>query len=218
MPDADPTVLVIDDDPDLRASVGRLLRSLGLDTLLFASISDFLKFDPPDRPTCLVLDVRLPGQSGLDLQRELAATNRELPIIFITAHGDIPMSVQAMKGGAIEFLTKPFRDQELLDAIQVGLSRDRARRESKKALAALRERFGSLSPREREIMIQVARGRLSKQIAADFGIAEATVKVHRSSAMRKMKARSLPEFGRMADKLKLVPDTGNAREPYAPCD
>jgi len=204
MPDANSTVLVIDDDPNLRASVGRPLRSLGLDAQLFASISDFLKSDPPDGPTCLVLDVRLPGQSGLDLQRELAAANRELPIIFITGHGDIPMSVQAMKGGAIEFLTKPFRDQELLDAIQLGLSRDRARRENEKALAALRERFESLSPREREIMIQVAHGRLSKQIAGDIGIAEATVKVHRSRLMHKMKARSLPELSRMADKLKLV--------------
>ena len=206
MPDANSTVLVIDDDPDLRASVGRLLRSLGLDAQLFASISDFLKSDPPHGPTCLVLDVRLPGQSGLDLQRELAAANRELPIIFITGHGDIPMSVQAMKGGAIEFLTKPFRDQELLDAIQLGLSRDRVRRENEKALAALRERFESLSPREREIMIQVAHGRLSKQIAGDIGIAEATVKVHRSRLMHKMKARSLPELSRMADKLKLVPE------------
>ena len=203
MPDAKSTVLVIDDDPDLRASVGRLLRSLDLDARLFASVSDFLKSDLPDGPACLVLDVRLPGQSGLDFQRELAGANTQLPIIFITGHGDIPMSVQAMKGGAIEFLTKPFRDQELLDAIQLGLSRDRARRENEKALAALRERFGSLSPREREIMIQVARGRLSKQIAGEIGIAEATVKVHRSRAMRKMRARSLPELGRMADKLKV---------------
>ena len=206
MPDTKSTVLVIDDDPDLRASVGRLLRSIGLQTELFASISDFLKSDPPDGPTCLVLDVRLPGQSGLDFQRELAAANKELPIIFITGHGDIPMSVQAMKGGAIEFLTKPFRDQELLDAIQLGLSRDRARRENEEALVALRERFASLSPREREIMIQVAHGRLSKQIAGDIGIAEGTVKVHRSRLMHKMKARSLPELSRMADKLKLVPD------------
>jgi FixJ family two-component response regulator len=206
MPDMNSTVLVIDDDPDLRASIGRLLHSLGLDVQLFSSISDFLKTKLPEVPTCLVLDVRLPGQSGLDLQRELAATDRELPIIFITGHGDIPMSVQAMKGGAIEFLTKPFRDQNLIDAIQLGLSRDRTRRENDSALTDLKERFGSLSPREREIMIQVARGRLSKQIAGDIGIAEATVKVHRSRAMRKMKARSLPELGRMADKLKLVPD------------
>ena len=206
MADANGTVLVVDDDPALRESVGRLLRSLGLDTQLFASISDFLESDPPDGPACLVLDVRMPGKSGLDLQRELAAANGGLPIIFITGHGDIPMSVQAMKGGAIEFLTKPFRDQDLLDAIQLGLSRDRVRRENEKALATLRERFASLSPREREIMIQVARGRLSKQIAGDIGIAEGTVKVHRSRAMQKMKARSLPELGRMADKLKLVPD------------
>ena len=206
MPDAKPTVLVIDDDPALRNSVARLLRSLGLDARLFASISEFLGSDPPDGPTCLVLDVRLPGKSGLDLQRELATANRELPIIFITGHGDIPMSVQAMKGGAIEFLTKPFRDQELLDAIQLGLSRDRARRANEEALAALRNRFGSLSPREREIMVQVARGRLSKQIAGDIGISEATVKVHRSRAMRKMNVRSLPELGRMVDQLKLVPE------------
>jgi FixJ family two-component response regulator len=204
MPDVKSTVLVIDDDQDLRASIGRLLRSLDLDARLFASVSDFLKSDPPDGPACLVLDVRLPGQSGLDFQRELAGANTQLPIIFITGHGDIPMSVQAMKGGAIEFLTKPFRDQELLDAIQLGLSRDRSRRANENALADLRERFGSLSPREREIMIQVARGRLSKQIAGDIGIAEATVKVHRSRAMRKMNARSLPELGRIADKLQLV--------------
>src|SRR3954468_18825892 len=206
MPDENPTVLIIDDDSALRASVARLLGSLGLATQQFASISDFLPPHLPDGPTCLVLDVRLPGQSGLDLQRELTAANREVPIIFITGHGDIPMSVQALKGGAIEFLTKPFRDQELLDAIQLGLSRDRARRENQKALAALRERFASLSPREREIMIQVARGRLSKQIAGDIGIAEATVKVHRSRLMHKMKARSLPELSRMADKLTLLPE------------
>jgi FixJ family two-component response regulator len=204
MPDSKPTVLVIDDDPDLRASVGRLLRSVGLEAELFATISDFLKSPPRDGPTCLVLDVRLPGRSGLDLQRELASANRELPIVFITGHGDIPMSVQAMKSGAIEFLTKPFRDQELLDGIQVGLSRDRARRENEKALVALRNRFESLSLREREIMIEVVRGRMSKQIAGDIGIAEATVKVHRSRAMRKMNVRSLPELGRMADKLKLA--------------
>jgi FixJ family two-component response regulator len=204
MSGANSTVLVIDDDADLRASLGRLLRSLGMDVQLFGSIPDFLKSNPPNGPTCLVLDVRLPGQSGLDLQRELAQAKRELPIIFITGHGDIPMSVQAMKGGAIEFLTKPFRDQDLLDAIQLGLSRDRARRENEETLADLKERFASLSPREREIVIQVARGRLSKQIAHDIGIAEATVKVHRSRAMQKMKAGSLPELGQMADKLKLL--------------
>src|SRR6202050_3691398 len=207
MPDAKPTVLVIDDDPDLRASVGRLLRSVGLEAHLFASISEFLMSDIPAGPTCLVLDVRLPRQSGLDFQRELGAADRGLQIIFFTGHGDIQMSVQAMKGGAIEFLTKPFRDQDLLDGIQLGLSRDRVRRESENALADLRQRFGSLSPTEREIMIHVAQGRLSKQIAGDIGIAEATVKLHRSRAMRKMNAHSLPELGRMADRLKLVSDT-----------
>src|SRR6201996_1618207 len=170
MPDANAPVFVVDDDPALRASVGRLLRSVGINAQLFASIPDFLKSDLPDGPACLVLDVRLPGQSGLDFQRELAAAKREMPIIFITGHGDIPMTVQAMKGGAIEFLTKPFRDQDLLDAIQLGLSHDRVRRENEKALASLRERFSSLPPRERDIMIQVARGRLSKQIAGDIGI------------------------------------------------
>jgi FixJ family two-component response regulator len=204
MPGSRPPVLVIDDDPALRESVGRLLRSVGLDARLFGSVSDFLQSDRPNGPTCLVLDIRLPGQSGLDFQRELAAANIEIPIIFITAHGDIPMSVQAMKGGAIEFLTKPFRDQDLIDAIQLGLARDRARRENEQILATLRARFDSLSPREREIMIKVVQGRLSKQIAHDLGISEPTVKVHRSNLMRKMSAGSLPELGLMADKLKLI--------------
>ena len=204
MLDATSTILVIDDDVDLRNSLGRLLRSVGLNAKLFASVSEFLKSEPTEGPSCLVLDVRLPGQSGLEFQRELAAAGRELPIIFITGHGDIPMSVQAMKSGAIEFLTKPIRDQELLDAIQSGLTRDRARRENESALADLKMRFASLSPREREVMIQVARGRLSKQIAGDIGIAQATVKVHRSKAMRKMNARSLPEFGQMAAQLNLM--------------
>src|SRR5246127_262285 len=164
MSDANATVLVIDDDPDLRASVGRLLRSLGIDVQLFASISEFLKSDPPDCPSCLVLDIRMPGQSGLDFQRELAAANRQIPIIFVTGHGDIPMSVQAMKRGAIEFLTKPFRHQDLIDAIHLGLSRDRARRDVEMALGTLRSRFESLSPREREIMIRIVQGRLNKQI------------------------------------------------------
>ena len=190
MLDATSTILVIDDDVDLRNSLGRLLRSVGLNAKLFASVSDFLKSEPTEGPSCLVLDVRLPGQSGLEFQRELAAAGRELPIIFITGHGDIPMSVQAMKSGAIEFLTKPVHDQELLDAIQFGLTRDRARRENESELADLRKRFATLSPREREIMIHVARGRLSKQIAGDIGIAEATVKVHRSHAMRKCSVAS----------------------------
>ena len=203
MRDANPTVLVIDDDPEFRDSVGRLLRSVGLRTQQFSSVSDFLKADPSDGPTCLVLDVRMPGRSGLELQRDLAAANRQLPIIFITAHGDIPMTVQAMKGGAIEFLTKPFRDQDLLDAVEAGLARDRARQESERALAMLRERFDTLSSREREIMLHVVAGRLNKQIANDVGIAESTVKVHRTHLMRKMKARSLPELSRMADTLNV---------------
>jgi FixJ family two-component response regulator len=204
MTDAKSTVVVIDDDQNLRVSIARLLRSLGIDVKLFESISDFLKSAPPAGPACLVLDVRLPGGSGLDLQRELAAAHRGIPIIFITGHGDIPMTVQAMKGGAIEFLTKPFRDQDLLDAIRLGLALDRTRLDDEDALTALKERVNLLSPREREIMIQVACGRLSKQIAGDLGIAEATVKVHRSRLMRKMKARSLPALGRMVDKLKLI--------------
>ena len=204
MLDATSTILVIDDDVDLRNSLGRLLRSVGLNAKLFASVSEFLKSEPTEGPSCLVLDVRLPGQSGLEFQRELAAAGRELPIIFITGHGDIPMSVQAMKSGAIEFFTKPIRNPEFLDAIRVGLARDRVRRENESALIDLRNRFASLSPREREVMIQVARGRLSKQIAADIGIAEATVKVHRSRAMRKMNVRSLPELGRLIDQLGLI--------------
>jgi FixJ family two-component response regulator len=198
------TVVVVDDDSAIRESLGSLLRSMGLDVKLLGSVPDFLKSGYPDGPTCLVLDVRLPGRSGLDFQRELLAANIHVPLIFITGHGDIPMSVQAMKGGAIEFLTKPFRDQDLLDAIQVGLARDRARREEERSLAELRERFDTLTPREREVMAQVARGRLNKQIAGDIGISEITVKVHRGQVMRKMKASSLPDLARMADKLKLV--------------
>lgn len=206
MAEVSPTILIIDDDAAIRRSLDRLLRSVGLNVLLFASISEFLKGDRPDGPTCLVLDVNLPGQSGFDLQRALAEANIQIPIIFITGHGDIPMSVEAMKGGAIEFLTKPFRDQDLLDAIEIGLARDRARLENERVLRSLRERFEALTPREREIMIQVVRGRLSKQIAGDIGVSEPTVKVHRSNLMRKMKADSMLDLARMADKLSLVPD------------
>ena len=206
VPDAKPSVLIIDDDPEFRDSVGRLLRTVGLNTQQFSSVSEFFERAPSTEvPTCLIVDIRMPGRSGLDLQRELREAHRELPIIFLTAHGDIPMTVQAMKGGAIEFLTKPFRDQKLLDAIETGLARDRARRESEKATAELRQRFDTLSSREREIMIQATTGRLNKQIAHDLGITESTVKVHRTNMMRKMKARSLPELSRMADALKLSP-------------
>ena len=205
--EAPPTVVVVDDDPSVRESLSSLLRSVGLQAQTLASVPEFLKAGRPDGPTCLVLDVRLPGRSGLDFQRELSAANIHLPIIFITGHGDIPMSVQAMKEGAIEFLTKPFRDQDLLDAIQVGLARDRARREAERALDAVRQRFETLTPRERQVMAQVVKGRLNKQIAGDIGISEVTVKVHRGQVMRKMKASSLPDLARMADKLNLALDT-----------
>jgi FixJ family two-component response regulator len=205
MPDDNPSVLIVDDDPEFRASVALLLRTVGLHTREFSSVSDFLEADLSEGPTCLVLDVRMPGRSGLELQRDLATANRQVPIIFITAHADVPMTVQAMKGGAMEFLTKPFRDQDLIEAVESGLARDRVRRESNKAVAALRQRFDTLSSREREIMLQVMTGRLNKQIAHDIGIAESTVKVHRTNLMRKMKARSLPELSRMAHLLNLTP-------------
>jgi FixJ family two-component response regulator len=197
----EPTVIVVDDDPDIRESLASLIRSVGLRVKALASVPEFLEDTRPIGPACLILDVRLPGRSGLDLQRELAESNISLPIIFITGYGDIPMTVQAMKGGAIEFLTKPFRDQEILEAIQQGLARDRARLEDEKDVAVLRARFETLSMREREVMAHVVRGRLNKQIAADIGISEITVKVHRSHMMRKMQAASLPELARMADSL-----------------
>jgi FixJ family two-component response regulator len=203
MGNADPSVLVIDDDPEFRDSVVRLLETVGLHSRQFSSVPDFLRADPPRGPACLVLDVRMPGRSGLELQRDLAAANSQLPIIFITAHADVPMTVQAMKGGAIEFLTKPFRPQDLLHAVEAGLARDRARRENERASAMLKERFDMLSSREREVMLLVVAGRLNKQIANEIGIAEATVKVHRTHLMRKMKARTFPELCRMADTLKL---------------
>jgi len=203
MSEANGAVLVIDDDRVVREAIGRLLRSVGLDVHLFESIPAFLAASRPNCASCLVLDVRLPGQNGLDFQRELSAANIQTPIIFITGYGDIPMSVQAMKGGAVEFLTKPFRDQALLEAVEVGLARDRVRRENDAAQRELNERYEALTPREREIMLQVARGRLSKQIAFDLGVSEVTVKVHRSNLMRKMQVSSLPELGRMADKLNL---------------
>jgi FixJ family two-component response regulator len=201
------TVIIVDDDPAVREALASLMRSVGLQVTALASVPEFLKSEHRAGPTCLVLDVRLPGRSGLDFQRELSAANVQLPIIFITGYGDIPMSVQAMKGGALEFLTKPFRDQDLLDAIQLGLARDRARREDERALTELRERFETLTPREREVMVQVVKGRLNKQIAGDIGVSEVTVKVHRGQAMRKMKASSLPDLARMADKLKLTSET-----------
>ena len=205
MGNADPSVLVIDDDPEFRDSVVRLLETVGLHSRQFSSVPDFLRADPPGGPACLVLDVRMPGQSGLELQRDLAAANRQVPIIFITAYADVPMTVQAMKGGAIEFLTKPFRPQDLLDAVETGLARDRTRQESERAFVTVRARFDMLSSREREVMLLVVAGRLNKQIANDIGIAEATVKVHRTHLMRKMQARTFPELCRMADILNVKP-------------
>ena len=208
MTEPEATIVVIDDDPEVREALGSLLRSVGLQARLLASVPEFMQAGRPGGPTCLVLDVRLPGRSGLDFQRELSSTNIHLPIIFMTGHGDIPMSVQAMKGGAIEFLTKPFRDQDLLDAIQVGLAEDRAWLEREKSLADLRARFETLTAREREVMGRVVTGRLNKQIAGDIGISEMTVKVHRGQVMRKMRARSLPDLARMADKLNLASEGG----------
>jgi FixJ family two-component response regulator len=202
MAEAPATVIVIDDDPSVREALGNLLRSVDLQTNLHGSVAEFLQAGRPDGPTCLVLDVRLPGRGGLDFQRELSNSGIHLPIIFITGHADIPMSVQAMKGGAIEFLTKPFRDQDLLDAIQLGLERDRARREDEKAIAVLGARFDSLTPREREVMALVVTGRMNKQIAFELGISEITVKLHRSNMMRKMAARSMADLVLMAEKLK----------------
>jgi FixJ family two-component response regulator len=205
MTEALATVIVIDDDPAVREALGSLLRSVGFQVILLASVADFLKSGRPAGPSCLVLDVRLPGQSGLDLQQYLATVNIQLPITFITAHGDIPMTVRAMKGGAIEFLTKPFRDQDLLDAIQLGIERDRTWLENEKTLATLRARFETLTTREREVMALVVTGRLNKQIAGELGISEITVKIHRGHVMRKMHASSLTDLGRMADKLQLSP-------------
>jgi FixJ family two-component response regulator len=196
-------VFVIDDDPSVRDALAGLLRSVGLEVLSFGSTQEFLQSARPDLPGCLMLDVRLPGRSGLDFQRELAESSMHMPIVFITGHGDIPMSVRAMKAGAIEFLTKPFHDQELLDAIQLGIERDRARRRDAATVAALWQRFDSLTPREREIMALVAAGRLNKQIAGDIEVSEITVKVHRGQVMRKMQAKSLAELVRMADRLDI---------------
>src|SRR6202140_4702502 len=201
MAEAEPIVFVIDDDPSVRRAIRRLIGSVGLQVELFGSAKEFLHSRRPDAPSCLVLDIRLPGMSGLDFQRELALANVHIPIVFITAHGDIPMTVRAMKAGAVEFLTKPFRDQDLLDAIQVALERDRARRQRQAETATLRARLESLTPREREVLPLVVSGLLNKQVAAEIGTTEATVKVHRSQLMRKMGADSLPELVRMAEKI-----------------
>jgi RNA polymerase sigma factor (sigma-70 family) len=196
-----PSVFVVDDDPSVRRAIKRLIGSVGLQAEVFGSTQEFLRSKRPDAPSCLVLDIRLPGISGLDFQRELAVANTFIPIIFITAHGDIPMTVRAMKAGAVEFLTKPFRDQDLLDAIHVALEQDRARRQQEEKIADLRKRLESLTPREREVLPLVVSGLLNKQIAGEIGTSETTVKVHRSQLMRKMGADSLAELVRLAERV-----------------
>lgn len=195
-------VFVVDDDPSIRSSLKFLMSSVGLQVESFDSADALLQRKLPDAPSCLVLDVRLRGLSGLDFQRELAARNCHIPIIFITGHGDIPMSVRAMKAGAVEFLTKPFRDQDLLDAIRTALEKDRERRERKKEVSDLKERFNSLTPREQKVISLVVSGMLNKQIDDQLGTAENTVKVHRSRAMEKMHAQSVAELVKMIDKLE----------------
>jgi FixJ family two-component response regulator len=198
-PEAPSVVFVVDDDASMREGMRLLFRSVGLRAQVFASAAEFLQSNLADVPCCLVLDVRLPGLSGLDFQTELAKANIQIPIVFMTGHGDIPMTVKAMKAGAIEFLPKPFRDQDMLDAVRIGLERDRVRRESERAIADVRGKFVSLTAREQEVMGFVTAGLMNKQIAGEMQLAEITVKLHRGSVMRKMDAKSLADLVRMAD-------------------
>ena len=203
MSEDQPVVVIIDDDPDIRDALKDLLETVDLPTALFATASEFLASKRPQGPCCIVADVRLPGLSGLDFQQELARENNPIPVIFITGHGDIPMSVRAMKAGAVEFLTKPLRDQDLLDAIQAALRRDRARLEDERKVADLRTRQESLTARERQVMALLVAGRVNKQIAAEIAISEVTVRLHRGQIMRKMRASSLADLIRIADKIRL---------------
>jgi FixJ family two-component response regulator len=199
-------VIVIDDDPSVREGLDGLLRSVGLQVNLYGSVKEFLAAPPADGPCCLVLDVRLPGQGGLDFQRSLSDQGIHIPIIFITGHGDIPMTVRAMKGGAVDFLTKPFRDQDLLDAVRTAIERDRNRREVEKTVSNLQALFETLSRREREVLAFVASGLMNKQIAAELGLAEITVKIYRGHIMKKMQAKSLAELIRMTEMLGIRPE------------
>jgi FixJ family two-component response regulator len=199
----EPIVFVVEDDPSFREVLGRLFRTVGLRVEVFGSASELLQSKLPDVASCLILDIRLPGLSGLDIQTELAKENIRIPIIFMTGHGDIPMTVRAMKAGAVDFLTKPFRDQEMLDAVATAIGRDRRRRDDDKELLELQAQFESLSPRERQVMALVTAGLMNKQIAAEIGLSEITVKIHRGHVMRKMAARSLADLVRMADLLEI---------------
>ena len=205
MTESPPIVFVVDDDPSVGRAIRRLVESVGLQVAQFGSAPEFLRSERPDTRSCLVLDVRLPGISGLDFQRQLAEADINIPIIFISAHADVPMTVRAMKAGAVEFLTKPFRDQDLLDAVQVALERDHTRRQREAKIATLRQRYESLSTREREVVAMVVSGMLNKQIAAEIGTTENAVKVHRSRAMEKMQANSLADLVKMSERLEIPP-------------
>ncbi|WP_454839844.1 response regulator transcription factor [Pseudomonas hormoni] len=204
MKPTDPIVFVVDDDLSVREALSSLIRSVGLRVETFASAQDFLRHQRPDATACLVLDVRMPGLSGLDLQRELAHAGERIPIIFITGHGDIPMSVRAMKAGAVEFLPKPFRDEDLLDAIREALERDQVARQQRAELAEIQDKYDTLTSREREVIVLIVKGMLNKQVAAELGITEITIKVHRRHILQKMRAKSLPALVRMVEKLRLT--------------